>query len=139
MRKREYDRVMSYLKDIKRNLKLTEHVLREKGAKPKYTDLMSLESFTRAQEIPCNNIQKYNCCVCLTKKRNKCWAIANKNDIKRILIAGLPYPRVILSNMQISSLWMIASYLKILFTRKTKSALVDAIIKKQYQLDKENK
>lgn len=131
MRKREFDRLIKKIDNAQRSIKLTEHIMKEKSDHPKYPDLFSLETYVKDKEIECK--LDYNCGACPTKKRNVCWKEAKKVDNKKVLLSGMPYPRVILGEMRISNLWIIASHLGANLTSRSKSSMVDAIMKKQYK------
>ena len=133
MRREEFYRLMKKMDATQRSIKLAESIIKEKSENPRYPDLFSLESFVKEKAVICRF--KYNCTACPTKKRNQCWKEAKKIDNKRVLLAGLPYPRVILGEMKLSDLWIIAAHINASTVRKSKSAMVDAIIKAQYEYD----
>ena len=54
--------------------------------------------------------------------------------MKTVLIKGIPYSRDLLGEMKITNLWAIASHLKIITPIRTKSNLVDLIMKEQHEL-----
>lgn len=135
MREREFQILKKKLDSIERNMKMAHFIQKDKMAKPRYPDLRSLEQFVAASELPCN--KKYECTLCDTKKRNDCWTLGTKKDRKRMLIAGVPYSRVILGEFKLSDLWILASYLKIFPVFGSKSQLVDRIIKRQFELQEQ--
>jgi hypothetical protein len=136
MRERDFKRLVKKLDGIERNMKMAHFIQKEKMDKPKYPDLFSLERFMTACETPCT--KQYECSLCDTKKRNACWTFGVKKDRKRMLIAGVPYSRIILGDFKLSDLWILASYLKIYPVFGSKSQLVDRIIKRQFELQEQD-
>ena len=135
MKGQEFKRLMKKLDNIERNIKMSIFIQKEKVERPKYPDLASLERSVVQYKVPCN--KEYACSSCDTRKRNVCWSFGVKQDRKRVLIAGLPYARIILGNMKLSDLWIIASYLKAYPVFGNKSQLVDRIIKRQFVLQEQ--
>ena len=137
--RREFKRLMKKLESIERNVKMASFIQKEKSEKPRYPDLVTLSRFVEDHKVSCTVQPKYECTACTTKKRNSCWVLSTKKDRKKMLIAGVPYERIIMGNMKLSDLWILASYLKVYPVFGNKSQLVDRIIKRQFQLKEEGK
>lgn len=131
MDNKNFQKILSYLQRIERNQKITNSIKKEKTANPVYPDLNSLIGAVESHGVPCR--LQYKCMNCLTKKRNKCWKLTIKQDNKKNLLKGIPYDRDSLSKLQISGLWILAAHFKIQTTNKSRSNLVDLIMKKQYK------
>jgi hypothetical protein len=136
MNKRYCETIIKKLNDIKRSINIGNSILREKSDTPKYPDLNSLETTTKFSTIDCLNKKRpYYCGMCMTKRRNKCWAECMRIDRRKIVVAGIPYKREVLGEMNIGDLWILCAHLQINESRKTRSNLVRRIIEKQNKMD----
>lgn len=136
MNKRYCETIIKKLNDIKRSINIGNSILREKSDTPKYPDLNSLETTTKFSTIGCLNKKRpYYCGMCMTKRRNKCWAECMRIDRRKVVVAGIPYKREVLGEMNIGDLWILCAHLQINESRKTRSNLVGCIINKQDKMD----
>lgn len=128
MTKGEFNQLKNMLKDIRKNITVSTSLKRQ-NAVAKYNSIAELEEVVTQEKIQCS--KKYNCNVCLTTKRNKCFALAKKKQNRKDILKGLPYSKVELGNMSISALWTISSHLKLVTADKRRATIVKAIYDEQ--------
>lgn len=129
--KKEYLAIMQKLESIQKDIRLSRVLQGERNSpKPRYPDLLSLETAVKEQNLKCSFLRG-SCSNCKVEKRNKCWSIIQKRLLKKKLIAGMPYTKEQLGEMKIAHLWILASHLKVKVLGTTKSELVVNIYRAQ--------